>query len=142
MNFLQECSKRSHKQLLCGSPLFFNSHLDQFDVVPSNWSKALVSAVFKNGNKSDPSIYRPISLTSICCKVMEHIFLSHMAKHLSSNNIPSNVQHVVSDSGFLVKLNQYQPYTTGQSQSTLIVKLMFYSSISLKRSIQYPIKDC
>lgn len=63
------------------------------NVVPSDWSKALVTAVFKNGDKSDPSSYHPISLTSICCKVMEHIILSHMAKHLSSTNILSNVQH-------------------------------------------------
>ena len=62
-------------------------------VVPSDWSKALVTAVFKRENKSDPSNYCPISLTSICCKVMEHIVLSHMAKHLSSNNILINEQH-------------------------------------------------
>ena len=46
-----------------------------FGVVPSDWSKAFVTAVFKRGNKSDLSNYRPISLTSICCKVMEHIQL-------------------------------------------------------------------
>ena len=63
------------------------------NVVPSDWSKALITAVFKKENKSDPSNYRPISLTSICCKVMEHIVLSHMAKHLSSNNILINEQH-------------------------------------------------
>ena len=62
-------------------------------VVPSDWSKALVTAVFKRENKSDPSNYRPISLTSICCKVMEHIVLSHMAKHSSGNNILINEQH-------------------------------------------------
>ena len=62
-------------------------------VVPSDLSKALVTAVFKRENKSVPSNYRPISLTSICSKVMEHIVLSHMAKHLSSNNILINEQH-------------------------------------------------
>ena len=56
-------------------------------------SKALITTVFKKENKSDPTNYRPISLTSICCKVMEHIVLSHMAKHLSSNNILINEQH-------------------------------------------------
>ena len=62
-------------------------------VVPSDWLKALVTAVFKRENKSDPSNYRPISLTSICCKVMEHIVLIHLAKHLSGNNILINEQH-------------------------------------------------
>ena len=60
------------------------------NVVPFDWSKALITAVFKKENKSHPSNYRP---TSICCKVMEHIVLSHMAKHLSRNNILINEQH-------------------------------------------------
>ena len=53
------------------------------NTVPSDWSKALITAVYKKANKSLPSNYRPISLTSICSKVMGHVVLSHMAKHLS-----------------------------------------------------------
>ena len=56
-----------------------------YSVVPSDLSKALVTAVFKKDNKSDPSNYRPILLSCICCKIMEHIVLSHTAKHLSTN---------------------------------------------------------
>lgn len=52
-----------------------------------------MTAIFKKGNKSEPANYRPISLTSICCKIMEHIIFSHMAKHLSSHNILINHQH-------------------------------------------------
>ena len=61
--------------------------------VPSDWSNALVTAIFKKGNKSDPANYRPISLTCICCTIMEHIILSHMSKHLSLNNILIDQQH-------------------------------------------------
>lgn len=61
--------------------------------VASEWSQALITAVFKTDNKSNPANYRPISLTCICCKVMEHILLSHMAKHLSTNNILIDEQH-------------------------------------------------
>ena len=57
------------------------------NTVSSDWSKALITAVFKKDNKSLLSNYRPISLTFICCKVMEHVVLSHMAKHLAKNNI-------------------------------------------------------
>ena len=63
------------------------------NIVPSDWSNALITAIFKKGNKSDPGNYRPISLTCICCKIMEHIILSHMSKHLSSNNIAIDQQH-------------------------------------------------
>ena len=61
--------------------------------VPKQWRQALVSPIFKNGNKADASNYRPISLTCICCKIMEHIVLSHMAKHLNSNRILIDEQH-------------------------------------------------
>jgi hypothetical protein len=61
--------------------------------MPNDWSTALVTPVFKKGNKSDPQNYRPISLTCLCCKMMEHIILSHLNKHLSSHNILSPIQH-------------------------------------------------
>ena len=63
------------------------------NTVPSDWPKALITAVFRKDNKSFPSNYRPISLTSICCKVMEHVVLSPMGKHLSKNNIIIDQQH-------------------------------------------------
>ena len=61
--------------------------------VPSDWSKALVSAIHKKDARSNPANYRPISLTCICCKIFEHIMLSHIAKHLSTNDILINQQH-------------------------------------------------
>jgi len=55
--------------------------------IPKDWSKAMVSAVYKKGDKSSPENYRPISLTCISCKIMEHVILSHITKHLSRHNI-------------------------------------------------------
>ena len=34
-----------------------------------------------------------ITLTCICCKIMEHIMLSHIDKHIAKNNIIINEQH-------------------------------------------------
>ena len=48
---------------------FIFSQSFYLNVVPSDWSKSRVTAVFKKENKSDLSNYRPISLTSICCKL-------------------------------------------------------------------------
>ena len=62
--------------------------------VPVQWRQAIVTAIYKKGAKSDPSnYYRPISLTCLCCKMLEHIVLSHMAKHLSQHNILLDSQH-------------------------------------------------
>lgn len=62
-------------------------------IVPTQWKQALVTSIFKKGPKSDPANYRPISLTCLCCKILEHIVLSHVAKHLSENNILLDSQH-------------------------------------------------
>jgi hypothetical protein len=43
------------------------------DVVPDDWRIANVSPVYKKGQKSLAENYRPISLTAVCCKAMEHI---------------------------------------------------------------------
>ena len=41
--------------------------------VPPDWKLANVTPIFKKGSKGDPAKYRPVSLTSVCCKVMESI---------------------------------------------------------------------
>ena len=61
--------------------------------IPSQWKQALVSPIHKSGEKSDPSNYRPISLTYIACKIMEHIVLSHVNKHLAANKILTDAPH-------------------------------------------------
>ena len=69
-------------------------------IVPMQWKQVLVTGVFKKVSRSDPTNYRPISLTCLCCNVMEHIILSYIAKYLSVNNIRLDSQH-----GFYEKLS-------------------------------------
>ena len=40
--------------------------------LPYQWKKAGIALVFKKGRRSVPSNYRPVSLTSISCKLLEH----------------------------------------------------------------------
>ena len=61
--------------------------------VPTSWKKANVSAIYKKGEHYKPSNYRPVSLTSVPCKVMEHIVVSHVMSHLETNNILKENQH-------------------------------------------------
>ena len=49
--------------------------------------------LFKKGGKSITSNYRPISLTSILCKVIEHIFASNLVTHLDSHQLLYDLQH-------------------------------------------------
>ena len=40
-----------------------------------------------------PANYRPVSLTSICCKAMEHVIHSNIMRHLDPHNILTDQQH-------------------------------------------------
>ena len=61
--------------------------------VPSIWKQGVVSALFKKGMKCLPSNYRPITLTSIVCKVLEKIIVKLIQKHLKSNLLEDLHQH-------------------------------------------------
>ena len=60
---------------------------------PSEWKKAQVCPLFKKDDKTEPSNYRPISLTCILCKVMQHIIASNISKHLNKRNAIYELQH-------------------------------------------------
>ena len=54
---------------------------------------ANISPVFKKGERFKASNYRPVSLTCICSKLMEHIIISNMMKHFNRYNILKDCQH-------------------------------------------------
>ena len=47
-------------------------------VLPFDWKIANVTPIFKKGDKHTASNYRPVSLTSVCCKLLEHIVCRHI----------------------------------------------------------------
>ena len=61
--------------------------------VPGDWLTANITAVYKKGPKNNPANYRPVSLTSVTCKFMEHILFHHIMCHLKTFNILSSFQH-------------------------------------------------
>lgn len=71
------------------------SHIFQYSldtgVLPSSWKLANVVPIFKKGDRSVLSNYRPVSLTSIVCKLLEHIVLCNINQCL--NGILVNYQH-------------------------------------------------
>ena len=79
-------------ELSPGLTTFFQLSIDE-GKIPSDWKSAIVSPVFKKGNRSTPSNYRPISLTSVTCKLIEHIIFSNIISHFDSNNILTDFQH-------------------------------------------------
>ena len=58
--------------------------------ISDEWKTANVAPIFKKGDKSKPSNYRPVSLTSIFCKIVKHILHSHI---FEGHHILSDFQH-------------------------------------------------
>ena len=61
--------------------------------LPTEWCRAQVTPIFKKGDKSSAANYRPISLTCILCKILEHIMASNMVKHLNKHDLLYDLQH-------------------------------------------------
>ena len=76
----------------CGETLaeplskIFRKSLDE-GKLPEIWKMANVTAIHKAGNRNKSENYRPISLTPICCRLMERIIRNVLVKYLEENNL-------------------------------------------------------
>lgn len=61
--------------------------------IPTLWKKAIVVPIYKKGKRNDPTNYRPISLTSVLCRLLERIIHNHIFMHMMENQIISEAQH-------------------------------------------------
>ena len=61
--------------------------------IPNSWKVAQVCPIFKKGAKNQVQNYRPVSLTSVACKVMESIVRDQIMKYMEENNYFSGKQY-------------------------------------------------
>ena len=61
--------------------------------MPGDWKLANVTPIYKKGSKSEPGNYRPVSLTSVCCKLLESIMRDAITSHLDYSNLINRSQH-------------------------------------------------
>jgi hypothetical protein len=61
--------------------------------IPQEWRTAKVTPIFKKGAKGDPGNYRPVSLTSVPCKILESIVKDRIMDHLMENKLIRESQH-------------------------------------------------
>ena len=85
---IKECSEIMIQPL----KLIFNKSIEE-GKLPQEWKEANVTAIFKAGSRKKAENYRPISITSICCRIMERLIRNVIVEHLESNNILSSQQH-------------------------------------------------
>ena len=69
------------------------SLLPLFSLIPTSFKEAAIIPVFKSGDESLPSNYRPISLTSVLSKVIENIICKQVLTYLSHRGYLNNTQH-------------------------------------------------
>ena len=50
-------------------------------------------AIHKNEDKTNPENYRPISLASVACKLMERLIRDKIVDHMTQNDLFSPYQH-------------------------------------------------
>ena len=73
--FLKECAEEIYLPLTD----IFHKSLSS-GVIPDDWKKANITCIFKKGNKQDPGNYRPVSLTSVICKLLERTVREEIVK--------------------------------------------------------------
>ena len=71
--------------------ILFKCSFEQGEL-PEDWRIAFITAIYKKGDKSDPGNYRPVSLTSIVCKLFESLIREEMIGHMKRHMLFSNKQ--------------------------------------------------
>ena len=85
---LKMCSNEI-TDVLC---LIFQSSLNQ-GCIPSDWRKANIVPIYKKDDKHKVENYRPISLTSVTSKILEHIIHSSVMTFFEDQNTLNHRQH-------------------------------------------------
>ena len=62
-------------------------------IFPDDWKIAKVTRVFKEGSKSGPNNYRPISVLPIVSKIIEKIIFNQLYNYLTEYNLLADSQH-------------------------------------------------
>ena len=70
---------------------FFNLSPEE-GIVPSEWKEANITLLFK-GSRNKPENYRPVSLTSLVCKLLETFIRDHMVEFLVKHKLINTSQH-------------------------------------------------
>ena len=117
----------------------FNLSL-QTGSLPDIWRLSHISAIHKKGSKSVCDNYRPISLTSIICKIMESIIRDEIMDHFITNNLinPKQYGFVPKRTTMLQLLNVLDEWTEAinNNQSIEVIYMDFrkaFDSVPHKR---------
>ena len=94
--------------------------------LPLDWQKASFTPIFKTGSRSDPANYRPVSLTSIHCRMLEHIVHSNIMRHLEKYKVLNDEQHGFRrgrscEAQLALSVNDFEKVLDRQSQADVVI---------------------
>lgn len=72
--------------------IIFKASLEQ-KRVPNDWLVAKVVPIFKSGDRQKIENYRPISLSCVCCKLLEHVISKSIYTYLEDKKLLYPNQH-------------------------------------------------
>ena len=85
---LKECSSEIAPVLA----LVYNESLAQ-GTVPDERRQANVARYLRRGGEYSAASYKPVSLNCICCKILKHILVRNINKHIAFESILTDCQH-------------------------------------------------
>ena len=71
--------------------IIYQKSLDTGEL-PTDWRLGNITAIYKKGSKKVAGNYRPVSLTSIACKIIESIIRDHVIEFMKDNKLFSDKQ--------------------------------------------------
>ena len=91
-NVYPKILQKMHEELKYPITKLFNKSL-QTNSIPMEWKKSNVTPIHKSGSKKKASNYRPISITSILCRVLESCIKDEITSHFEKHNLIHDSQH-------------------------------------------------
>ena len=72
---------------LCTPLARFFETSNKTGLLPEDWKCANITVIYKKGNKNVAGNYRPVSLTSIVCKLMETLVREEIIEHMKRSKL-------------------------------------------------------
>ena len=97
--------------------------------VPGDWKCANVTPVLKKGSKKEASNYRPVSLTSVPCKILEHIIFHYIMESLGRTSctcqLPAWIRRGHSSESQLITIVEHLARNLDHGKQTDVLLLDF-----------------
>ena len=117
--------------------LLLNKTMDE-ECILQDWKMGYVSPIFKKGARNKAENYRPVSLTSIVCKLMESFVKDSIMTHIRAKNLLSLKQYgFINGRSTTTQLLSYLDKCTDTIVSGGVVDLIYFNFAKAFNSVPH-----